>query len=244
MRSDLGRITASLLAIALAACGGGGAAGDPDGGGGASLCAPGPERTGSATSYDASGVGACGWDPAPPLAVAVSSEVFSNSAACGTCLEITGARGTATAVVVDQCPSCARDALDLGLDAFAAVADPAAGRADVTWRTVPCPVEGPIRYRFSPGSNAYWFALVPMDHRHAIASLEARGAGDAAFRTLVRSGTNLFTWEGAEIVGPLALRATDVHGHVLVDEGVPFAPPLEPAEQLFAGAANFPETCP
>ncbi|WP_242346355.1 expansin EXLX1 family cellulose-binding protein [Anaeromyxobacter terrae] len=243
MRTALARIGPSLLAIALAACGGGKDGGDP-GGGGPALCAAGPEQPGRATFYDASGVGACGWDPAPALVAAVSPEVFAASAACGTCLEIAGPRGKATAVVVDACPSCAREALDLGAETFALVADPAAGSADVTWRTVPCPVAGPIRYRFSPASNPWWFGIVPMDHRHPIASLEARGAGDANFRTLVRSGTNLFVGAGVEIAGPLAIRATDVHGHVLVDENVPFAPPLDPAEQLVTGAANFPETCP
>ncbi|WP_242356244.1 expansin EXLX1 family cellulose-binding protein [Anaeromyxobacter sp. SG64] len=239
------RITASLLVFALSACGGGGKdGGDPGGGGGPALCPAGPEKTGSATSYDASGVGACGWDPAPALAVAVSPAVFAASAACGTCLEITGPLGKATAVVVDSCPSCADAALDLGAATFARVADPAAGRVDVTWRTVPCPVDGPIRYRLSPASNAWWFGIVPMDHRHPIAALEARGAGDATFRTLERSGTNLFVGAGVQIAGPLAIRATDVHGHVLVDENVPFAPPLDPAAQLVSGAANFPETCP
>ena len=63
---------------------------------------------------------------------------------CGQCVRVDGPRGSVTVRIVDQCPECASGELDLSAQAFAKVADPAAGRVNARWQPVSCVVQGPI----------------------------------------------------------------------------------------------------
>ena len=107
--------------------------------------------------------------------------------------------------------------------AFAQIAPLEAGRVPISWRFVPCEVEGPVAFRFKEGSNPFWSAIQVRNHRHAIASVEAVDPASGEYVPLVRQGYNFFLRESGLGEGPYTIRTTDVHGHVLVDEGVPFA---------------------
>lgn len=185
--------------------------------------------TGVATYYDATGTGSCSFDAAPPpgraaassvdrMVAAVNADDYDHAALCGACLAVAGPTGDVVVRVVDRCPGCRRGDLDLGRDAFAAIAPLSAGRTKVAWRVVACPVTGPIAYRVKPGSNPSWTAFQIRNHRYPIARLEVRDAA-GAYRAIARGDDNYFVGHGLG-AGPYALRVTDRHGHALDDAAI------------------------
>jgi expansin (peptidoglycan-binding protein) len=205
----------------------------------ATACVPEPEHSGEATYYvEADGSGNCSFDPTPDdlLVGAMNHTDYADAAACGTCAHIVGPRGEVTVRIVDRCPECAPGDIDLSPEAFDRIAERAAGRVPITWRYVPCDVAGPIRYRFQPDSSRWWVAVQIRDHRYAIATLEARI--DDTWAVLSRETWNYFVFPAGDRPGPYDFRVTDVHGHVLEDDGIPLTPGAGTA-----GAAQFP-SCP
>jgi expansin (peptidoglycan-binding protein) len=239
MRLDL-MVAAGLT---LAACGAGSAAnggGDDAGGagdgGGGQPCAAASQHSGEATYYDADGSGNCSFDPSPDdlLVGAMNTTDYAGSAACGACVAIDGPTGQVTVRIVDRCPGCAEGDIDLSREAFAEVADLAAGRVAITWRYVACDVTGPLSYHFKDGSNAFWTAIQIRNHRSAIAELAARAPG-GDFVAIERLNYNYFVASSGLGDGPLDLRVTDVNGGVVED---PAVPPGDDSE--VAGAAQLP----
>lgn len=229
------RIATGLLAL-LAACNCDGD--DRPASDAAPACAAPAPRTGEATYYDADGTGACSFDASPDRMVAALNRAdYAGSARCGACLAVDGPDGSVTVRVVDSCPGCEPGDVDLSREAFARIAPLEAGRVAITWREVPCAVDGPLRYRFKDGSNAWWTAIQVRNHRHAIATLETRRAG-GAWRALPRQTYNYFVDAEGLGDGGFELRVTDVHGHVLEDGAAGFAESTE-----LAGAAQLAE-CP
>lgn len=210
-----------------------------DGGGGddaAVACGTAPaDHAGEGTYYDADGSGNCSFDPSPGdlMVAALNTADYAGAAACGACLAIDGPDGAVTVRVVDRCPGCAAGDVDLSREAFAAIAPLSAGRVPITWRFAPCPVSGPVRYRFKEGSSQYWVAIQVRNHRHAVARLEARVA-DGSWQSVPRLDYNYFVDSDGLGAGPLALRVTDVHGLTVEDGAVPLGDATEVAgaEQL------------
>jgi expansin (peptidoglycan-binding protein) len=222
-----------LTCTVLAACGG------DDGGGDGVVITPcdegEPSHAGEATYYAADGSGNCSFDPSPGdlMVAAMNQTDYAGSAACGACITADGPLGSVTVRVVDRCPECAPGDVDFSAEAFARIADPAAGRVDIEWRYVPCDVAGPLRYHFKDGSSEFWTAIQVRNHRHAIATVEADDGG--AWRDLPRENYNYFLAEDGLGRGPLTLRVTDVRGQVIEDSGIPLGDDTEAS-----GADQFP----
>ena len=106
----------------------------------------------------------------------------------------------------------------------------------ITWRYVPCDAGSSIQYHFKDHTNPDWAAIQIRDHRYRIATVEARRAG-GDFVSLPREDYNYFV--AAQGLGsePFDLRVTDIHGHVLEDDGLAVT-----SESTVAGAGQFP-TC-
>jgi expansin len=168
------------------------------------------------------------------LVAAVNAADYDHAALCGACLAVAGPLGAVVVRVVDSCPGCRRGDLDLSREAFAAIAPLSAGRTKVAWRTVACPVTGPIVYRIKPGSNPSWTAFQLRNHRYPIAGLEVRDTA-GAYRAISRGDDNYFVAHGLG-AGPYALRVTDRHGHAL-DDAIALGDAARP------GAAQLP-SCP
>lgn len=176
--------------------------------------------TGEATLYDADGTGACSFDAAADRRVAaIAAADYAKAAWCGACAEVTGPAGRIVVRIVDRCPACKAGDLDLSREAFAAIAPIERGRVAISWRPVPCDVDGPIAYRFKDGSNPFWTAIQVRNHRYPIAAFEARDRS-GAWKALPRTDYNYFIGKGLG-AGPLALRVTDVRGQVLEDAAIP-----------------------
>ena len=82
-----------------------------------------------------------------------------------------------TVRIVDRCPECQAGDIDLSAEAFARIAEPAAGRVPITWQVVAGDVQGPVSYRFKEGSTRFWTAIQVRNHRLPIAALAIRPAG-------------------------------------------------------------------
>lgn len=205
---------------------------DPD------TCAPDPAPgAGEATYYDADGSGNCSFDASSDLMVAAINGVdYDNAKWCGACLAVTGPAGEVTVRVVDQCPGCAKGDLDLSREAFAKIAPLSAGRVDITWRPVACPVQGPVAYQFKDGSNAFWTAIQIRNHRYPIASVEVRDDA-GTFQAVDRLSYNYFVDASGLGDGPYLVRVTDTRGHALEDM-IALGD-----NELRQGAAQFP-ACP
>jgi expansin len=196
---------------------------------------PFPVVSGKITYYDATGDGACMFGPSPNdlMVGAMNQPQYLSSEACGACAQITGPLGTITVRIVDLCPECQSGHIDLSQQAFAKLADPKLGVVNVTWRYVPCPVTGPIAYRFKEGSSQWWTAIQVRNTRYAVKTLEAKQGG--SFVAVPRLSYNYFVAGSGLGVGPYELRVTDVLGHQLVDTGIALS-----VGQVVPGAAQFP----
>jgi expansin (peptidoglycan-binding protein) len=122
--------------------------------------------------------------------------------------------------IVDQCGDCPAGSIDLSPQAFERIADLGQGRVPVTWRYVPCTIEGNIMYHFKEGSNQWWTAVQIRNHRNPIVRLEYRTT-NGAFRTVTRAEYNYFVEPNGMGPGPYTFRVTDVYGHTLTDSNIP-----------------------
>lgn len=189
---------------------------------------------GVATYYDATGAGACSFDPTPgDLDVAaMNAPEFAGSAVCGECVAVTGPRGSVTVRIVDLCPECLAGHLDLSAEAFAKIATPADGRVAIRWQATPCAVTGNVAYHFKDGSNAYWTALQVRNHRLPIAKLEIEKGG--VFLEVSRASYNYFVDPAGTGSGPIHVRITAVDGQTLEDTLPPVA-----SDVTVSGAAQL-----
>jgi len=235
-------VSAALLAV-LAGCGGDDPTPGPDGSSsllgtptsGSTFSAA--LKQGKATYYDYSGASAvaCSFDITSDTDItALPTADYGGSAACGACVEVGGPKGNVTVRVVDLCGDCEANHIDLSAQAFAKIADPTLGQVAITYRAVPCNVDGPMSYRVKEGSSQYWTAIQVRNHRLPIAKVEYMK--DGAFTDMPREDYNYFVdanGVGAQPSG-ISLRITAVDGQVVTD-----TIPGPEAGQVFAGTAQF-----
>jgi expansin (peptidoglycan-binding protein) len=210
-------VAAASIALVASACGSSDASGPGGSSGGSPYSTE--TRSGVITYYAADGGGSCGFDPSPnDLDVAAFDAAdFAGSATCGACVRVTGPKGVVTVRIVDQCPECERGHLDLSKQAFAKIADVAAGHVEVSFQMVACDVTGNIAYHIKEGSSKWWTAIQIRNHRLPIAKLEYRKGG--AFVEMKREDYNYFVDESGVGDQPsgLAVRVTASDGQTLED---------------------------
>ena len=196
-----------------------------------------PIHQGIATYYDATGAGACSFDPSPNdlMVAAMNADEYDNAAVCGEYLKVTGPKGTITIRIVDLCPECKAGHLDLSQEAFAAIADLPQGIVPITWQVISPDLDGPIAYHFKDGSNQWWTAVQIRNHRNPIAKFEYRDGG-GQWVAVPRTSYNYFVQTDPGMgTGPYTFRVTDSYGNVLVDSGIPLI-----VNGTINGAAQFP----
>lgn len=196
-----------------------------------------PIHQGVATYYDATGAGACSFDPSPTdlMVAAMNAEEYNNAAYCGAYVYISGPKGTVTVRIVDLCPGCLAGHLDLSQEAFAQIADLPQGRVPIQWQVVSPALPGPIAYHFKEGSNQWWTAAQIRNHRNPIVKLEYLNS-DRLWIPVPRTSYNYFVQTNPGMgLGPYAFRVTDSYGNVLTDTGIPFV-----EDGTIDGAAQFP----
>ncbi|XP_059440023.1 EG45-like domain containing protein [Corylus avellana] len=104
--------------------------------------------SGTATYYTVYVPSACyGYEDQGVMIAAVSDALWANGAACGRMYSVTctgptnqgvpqPCRGTVTVKVVDRCPGCDANNIDLSQEAFSAIADPNAGKINIDYNQV------------------------------------------------------------------------------------------------------------
>lgn len=96
-----------------------------------------------AVFYDpGTAAGSCELGPFPAGGryASLPPERFGHSAACGSYVTVRGPRGQVRAEVVDLCPGCAANMINLSRAAFGVIADPGPGSARVRyWLSRPPP---------------------------------------------------------------------------------------------------------
>ena len=180
-------------------------------------------HTGIATYYDATGAGACSFDPSPNdlMVAAMNNDEYNNAAYCGAYVQVNGPKGTVTVRIVDLCPECHTGHLDLSRQAFATIADLPQGVVSIAWRVVSPAISGPIAYHFKEGSNQWWTAVQVRNHRNPIAKFEYWNGGQ--WVTVPRVSYNFFVQTNPGMgVGPYTFRVTDMYSNTLTDSGIPF----------------------
>jgi expansin (peptidoglycan-binding protein) len=197
---------------------------------------PGPLRSGRATHYQLAGTGNCMFPdyPGPDrMFVALNAADYGTAQLCGAHLFVQGNRGAVTVKVIDQCPECPPGALDLSPEAFARITGDA-GVSTVRWRVVSGPAQPAIGYRIKEGSSQWWVAILAMNHRNPIRSLEARVGG--RWVALARQDYNYFVADKGLGPGPFDLRLTDSYGEQVMSPGItPVAGRVFTTGQQFAG---------
>ena len=211
-------------------------AAEGEGGEVGSPCTSAEQHVGKATYYDfADGSGNCGFPATPDdlMVGAMNAADYAGSAVCGSCVRVVGPEGSVDLRIVDQCPECAPGDIDLSPEAFEMIAPLSAGRVDLTWEYIECPVAGPIVYHFKDGSNPWWTAVQIRNHRHAIAKFEFRSEG--AWVEVPRLDYNFFVQDSGMGEGPFEFRVTDVLGGVVEDAGIPLLDDADaPGSEQFA----------
>jgi expansin len=182
-----------------------------------------PIHQGIATYYQATGAGACMFDPSPNdlLVAAMNAEEYANAAVCGAYVVVTGPKGTVTVRIVDLCPECRAGHLDLNREAFSLIGDLPEGVVPITWQIVSPPLSGPIAYHFKDGSNQWWTAVQVRNHRNPLARLEYRRT-DGSWVAVPRTDYNYFVQTNPGMgAGPYTFRVTDSYGNQIMDSGIP-----------------------
>jgi expansin len=181
--------------------------------------------SGTATYYK-SPPGNCSY-PSPPadgLFVALPPSQYASAAACGGYLQVHGPDGSVRVEVVDQCPDCGTNHIDLSPQAFSAIAPLAAGQVTVTYEFLASPpLPGPLSVRVKEGSSRYWLALLATNTGNPLASVAVRGAA-GGWHDLARADYNYWIAASGAGDGPFTVRLTDTVGHQVTVGGITLSP--------------------
>lgn len=241
----LGSFITPVVLVTLVACGGDdpppddGSSGGSSGSSGSSgtTTFSSEQKTGIATFYDYSGGSevACSFEISKDTDVAaINTAEYAKSASCGSCVDVSGPKGKVRIRIVDLCPGCEKNHLDLSAEAFAKIADPKAGRVPITYQVVACDVTGNMSYRFKEGSSKYWTAIQVRNHRIPINKVEYKKNG--VYTNMPRADYNYFidTKGVGDQPNGISLRITAADGQVVED-----TVPGVQAGKVLSGAAQF-----
>lgn len=136
-------------------------------------------------------------------------------------IEITGANGKETFMIVDKLPVQISGNVDIYSEInFNKVANSFDGRVEATWKIVSNPFGGMIEFRFEKGSTEDWANLQIFNHTYPISKVEFKNS-IGTYETMTRAfdGGNFF--KGLNMgKGPYTIRLTDIYGQIIEENGV------------------------
>ncbi|KAJ5619229.1 hypothetical protein N7510_003213 [Penicillium lagena] len=158
------------------------------------------DNTGEATYYSGDvSSGTCSFTgytlPSGIFGAALSVDRWDAAAHCGEC-------------IVDQCPSCAANHIDLFSNAFSTLSELATGVIDITWSFTPCDVSGPLSLHSKDGSSAYWFAMQVVNANEAVTRLEVSTDNGDSWADTTRTYYNFFEKDGGFGTDTVDVRVT------------------------------------
>lgn len=162
--------------------------------------------------------------PSNDLWVAINPEDFRGSAVCSSCMKVDGPNGTVIVEVIENCGgACASSEIELSRSAFDAIAELKEGRAQVSWRLVPCDREGPISFSYERESDQWWAGIQVRNPALPVAKLEVR-YGNEDWIELERDRSDHFPVSGELGDGPFDFRVTAIDGQQLIEENIAYRP--------------------
>ncbi|KAN0105927.1 carbohydrate-binding module family 63 [Hyaloscypha variabilis] len=195
---------------------------------------------GQATFYGGNVAGgACSFStytlPSSIFGTALSDSNWDDAAECGACISVTGPDGNPiTAMIVDECPGCGTNHLDLFPNAFSALANPTLGVIDVAWSYIDCPITSPLQVHNKEGVSAYWFSLQVVNANKRVASLEVSTDGGSTWQSTTRQTYNFFENSSGFGTTVVDVKVTSIDGDVVIVENVDVTPDL-----VVTASANF-----
>ncbi|KAJ5958574.1 uncharacterized protein N7479_005724 [Penicillium vulpinum] len=181
---------------------------------------------GKATFYGGNvGGGTCSFSgytlPSHLFGTALSLQRWDDAANCGACVSVTGPNGNSIkAMVVDQCPECESNHLDLFQDAFAELSDISAGIIQTTWSYVSCDLDGPLKLKNKEGTSAYWFSMQVVNANEPVTSLEVSTDGGNTWQGTTRQYYNFFENSAGFGTSTVDVRITGASGNTVVVNNV------------------------
>jgi expansin (peptidoglycan-binding protein) len=201
--------------------------------------APGSAGTGQAVRavalyYDpGSAVGSCtlGPFPADGLYASLPPHRYGKGTLCGSYLRVRGPHGTVRAEVVDLCPGCAADTINLSRTAFGKIVG--TGSAEVTYWPEPDPaLPGPVEVRVGTTDSGLT-ALQVVNNGNPLRSVAIEAAGGSAkptasaspaasggatpapggWQELTPNTNDFWVASGQVSTGTFTVRVTDDRGH-------------------------------
>ncbi|RHZ48606.1 putative extracellular cellulase CelA/allergen Asp F7-like [Aspergillus thermomutatus] len=186
----------------------------------------GSSNSGKATFYggNVSG-GTCSFAgytlPSGLFGTALSAARWDDAAQCGACVSVTGPNGNSIkAMIVDQCPECESNHLDLFQNAFAELADISKGVIDITWSYVSCDIDSPLVLKNKEGTSAYWFSMQVVNANEPVEKLEVSTDGGSTWQATTRTYYNFFENSSGFGTDTVDVRVTGQSGATLTVKNV------------------------
>ncbi|KAJ5518308.1 Barwin-related endoglucanase [Penicillium expansum] len=122
--------------------------------------------------------------------------------------------------IVDQCPECESNHLDLFQDAFAELSDISAGIIPTTWSYVSCDLDGPLKLKNKEGTSAYWFSMQVVNANEAVTALEVSTDGGSSWKSTTRTYYNFFENSAGFGTSTVDVRITGASGKTVIVKDV------------------------
>ena len=201
---------------------------------------PNSMHAGEATWYDpkdSPGMAGLGDYRNKYFVAAMNTDDYMNDLA-GAFIELTGESGeTINVLIVDMLVGAKKGNIDLSKEAFQEIAPLATGRVAITWRVVPLPTDDPVVFRWHCKSTKYWAALQVRNSVYPVKKVEYLDEKTGEYIPLRKESYYVFTADnGLGSDGPFTFRITDVFGHQIIEENIPYASD----NVLVTGTKNFP----
>ncbi|KAF1353459.1 RlpA-like double-psi beta-barrel-protein domain-containing protein-containing protein [Delphinella strobiligena] len=165
----------------------------------------------------------------------VASANWENSADCGGCIDVTYGGKTITAMIVDECPNCGTNHLDLFEDAFAELADKSLGEIDVTWDYVECSViTTPLQIHLKSGVSEYWFSAQVVNANLRTSTLEVSVDQGSTWLSTTRMAYNFFEIASGTGAATAWIKVTSVSGATVTVKDVDMT-----TEAVTTATANY-----
>jgi expansin len=180
----------------------------------------------TALYYDpGSAVGSCtlGPFPAAGLYASLPPGQYGRGTLCGSYLEVRGPHGTVRAEMVDLCPGCAADTINLSRSAFGKVVG--TGSAGVSYRqAVNPPLPAPIELRVGTDGGRVAVQVVNTGNPLRSVAIQPTSAAQGAWQALGPNTNDFWVAGGPPKAGRFTVRITDDQGHQVLIPRILLAP--------------------
>jgi len=166
---------------------------------------------------------------------AINASQFGNADYCGVCLEVTGAASSSIIQIVDNCPTCVLNSLDLTPSAFLEITGAlSVSIAPITWKQVSCPWITNLRLnKFN--SNAWYCEIIIENHVNDLSEVQIFANG--VWNSLNRTNYNTWKNDGIALNGEptYTVSVKDIYGQVIQFVDINF----NDTQTIFTASENF-----